>query len=97
MLWGPDKVYLYLTLILLSIEILSGPNKVYLYLTLTLHNFTSPKNLHSSNIPRCVSSLFGQFLLSMGFSCNKLLLSFSFKYPRVILQLLNFKAKIFVA
>ena len=44
----------------LSIEILSGPNKDYLYLTLTLHNFNSPKNLHSSNIPRCVSSLFAK-------------------------------------
>ena len=37
---------------LLSIEILSGPNKVYLYLTLTLRNFTSPKNLNFSYIPR---------------------------------------------
>ena len=37
---------------LLSIEILSGPNKVYLYLTLTLRNFTWPKNLHLSYIPR---------------------------------------------
>ena len=45
---------------LLSIEILLGPNEVYLYLTLTLHNFNSPKNLHSSNIPRCVSSLFAK-------------------------------------
>ena len=45
---------------LLSIEILLGPNEVYLYLTLSLGNFTAPKNLHSSNIPRCVSSLFAK-------------------------------------
>ena len=95
---------------LLPIEILSSPSKVYLYLTLNLHNFTSPKNLHLSYIPRlrvfpiCIASskelsefilpIFFQFLLSMGFSCNKLLLSLSFKCPRVKLHLLYFKPKI---
>ena len=75
----------------LSIRILSDPNKVYLYLTLTLHNFTLPKNLHLSYLPhlRVLSihiafeqGIFGvplgnffQFLLSIVFSCNKLLLS----------------------
>ena len=78
----------------LSIRILSDPNKVYLYLTLTLHNFTLPKNLHLSYLPhlRVLSihisfeqGIFGvplgnffQFLLSIVFSCNKLLLSRSF-------------------
>ena len=38
---------------------------------------------------------FLQFPLSMGFSCNKLLLSLSFKHPRVKLHLLYFKAKNF--
>ena len=95
---------------LLSIEILSGPNKVYLYLTLTLRNFTSPKNLHLSYIPRlrvfsirvdsskelpeCILPFFFQFLLFMGLSCNQLPLSLSLIYPWVKLHLFYFKAKI---
>ena len=80
---------------LLSIEILSDPNNVYLYLTLTLRNLTSPKNLHLSYIPHLrVSSIriasskeLSEFLLPifsssfylMGFSCNRLVFSLSFK------------------